>query len=422
MSAIRSIDWEKDVGFAQMLPHIVRGNGELQYVLGQNLNELVKNDILGRVAARRFLQKLLSETNDPKRKQELSQQLQNLEQSLNEPARIIINLEDNDGLRLTYHGDVIDLNSPSYQAYIGQIELTPENFETIANASLVSYSEIMTSLENAQYRYDPNRPREDQHNQQGRTAPWYSHLQHYGGWRYGWNKKDLQQAIANSGLAVERKHPVNIHGDYTITQGIPLSSVNIQSNLSPGLGNEIYLPGIFSKNAYMPRAYYENIYREIYKTHLNLPVENICKNYDTTRAILHREFNIEFPDDVNYKEQCEILRRAISFYNDVNRVRGQALSLEASQINTPLIEQPGSRWVNPESPLFNPKTIVQPNIPLENKEWQEIRNACDNLEATPRGMFVFYARRLGITLAEGEDKASICRKLTRTLDTIWGNR
>jgi hypothetical protein len=459
----KSINWKTQHNLYAMLPYMIQDDrsGRLSERLTDAFAEWVYSDanILRSLTTRRQLKHDYLRELNPIQREQKKLVFELYDRNLEESARILAKIEDEDKLQLNYGGDFWDLTNPYMRAYNGEIPLTPENFESLAQNSFDSYGRVFTALENAQYRYDPKIPRNQQPNKityrgdnevdnpaqirvvrrEDMIMPqWYNHNIPSNRSMYGWNKKDLQQAIANSGLVIQRKLPYKDSTGQIVTMGIPLSSVNIQSVRSPGLEDEIYLPGIFSKTAYMPRNYYENLYREIFGTIFQLNISQICNiKYNrigrtmkarerdaTIRAILKRSFNVEIPIDnrIDREELCDILTREFELMQNPERIQALTLAREAQENQEPLIYQPNSRWVTPESPTFNPDTIVHTNVPVESQEWREIRQACNNLEGTSRGLFVFYAQRLGITLSNNENKASICRKLTRTLDVLRGQR
>lgn len=161
----------------------------------------------------------------------------------------------------------------------------------------------------------------------------------------------------------------------------------------------------------MKKAYYETIYRLIFNTSRYLDWAKLCKSKAVSipymKYIAATEYGYDYnelPDDQT--ELCELL----------SKPRPQIFD-ELSEQREVILYQPGSRLVVPEGPwpkLQPPE--IQVNTPAD---WTEIEEACQNV-ATPRGLLVFYANRLGLDLRDGEEKVSICRKLKAHLDILRG--
>lgn len=450
-----SSQWHTHPSLSALLPYLVSSDNEaLIEALNESLRVLTEQNIdsVRDLYERRRLKQLYLRETDPVAKEEKKRALDEFDKTLTGITADLVRIEDSDNIAIGYNGTLIDVTQPGFRALFGDIPLTPENFESIATKSFDLYDGVLRTLENAQYRYDPNIPREEQNNgkrwipvqeriggmltysgRREREMPWYNHNFPRVPYSFGWKKKDLQEAIAKSGLAVEREQPFMWRWKVPITTGIPLSALNIESVRSPGLEDELYLPGIFSKHAYMPRSYYENLYREIFGTMYRLSPKEICNpildetgrvsfNPRRKRSIerfIKRNFNIDLPDHITEQELCSILEREMKLRQDPERRQVQLLAQQATELREPLLLQPGSRWVQPVTPVFVAQSRKKE---LEPQEWEEIRQACLNLETTPRGMLVFYAKQLDLPIVEGEDKESLCRKLTRTLDLLKGDR
>lgn len=463
---VRPINWITDTGLYPILPVLV-SDPDVQQALTQATQQLENNRDLSALGVRRRLKYDYLREKDPELRLEKRALFETYDQQLTGDLRVLADIEDNSGLYFNYQGDILDLNNDMTKAYWGLIELTPENFEQYSQ-SFPQYSKILTTLENARYRFDPNIPREEQmppkfpadgsrqqmdEYQRARVEyreayPWIqsgSFNIRKGEWHiHGWNSRDLKAAIENSGLDVERRRPLR-RGNVVITRGIPLSALNIRSRLSPGLEDQIYLPGLFGSSVVYPRSYYETIYREIYRTPLTMTIPQICDiQYETRRRrnrrndivipniqrdasirlMLKRYFNLDIPGDVRREKLCDIVEREWELRENTERILSQQLAREATLVREPIIQQPQSRWVIPESAIFREQRLTYPNTPVMYQDWAQIQQECspEQLERTPRGLLVFYARRLGLDVAQNETKESLCRKLTRYISAFQGSR
>ncbi len=199
------------------------------------------------------------------------------------------------GYKWDYFG-FVDINSPLYKAFMKEITLSPETFESAVSSDLETYRRVFEALQRAKYRFDPTQPRRPQ---EGARHEWaiYRILHAGSNNHYGWNKKELQRAIANSGLAIQikpRKVARINKPEYYIERGIPLSSLGITSQRHPGQEGSIYLPGIFSEGAYLPRRYYEAIYRKIFNTLQNVDWPALCGEKSISIELLRYVANNDF--------------------------------------------------------------------------------------------------------------------------------
>ena len=329
------------------------------------------------------------------------------------------------GYKWDYFG-FVDINSPMYKAFMKEITLSPETFESAVSSDLETYRRVFEALQRAKYRFDPTKPRVPQG--QGAAKYEWAYYQMFrtgSNNHYGWDKKELQRAIANSGLAIQIKprkvFKVN-EPEYYIDRGIPLSSLGITSQRHPGQESSIYLPGIFSEGAYLPRRYYEAIYRKIFNTLQNVDWPALCGEKSISIELLRYVANNDFgiPLDVvresEYEDICEMLEEESTGRRELQ----SQVAREAVELAPALIYQPGSRWVQPKmAEYFQPGTtgFAPVNIPAE---WTEIEETCDPnvLAKTPRGMLVFFANKLGVTIKATDTKEQICRTLVNTVNLL----
>ena len=418
-------------------------------LLGNPFNRVISelNDIINQLSQSRHSldlnQRVLQRETDPYGKGQLERHIAMLESEVAKWDRLRHEFEER-GYSYSYFG-WFDMSSPYVQALRGKLPLSPETFEEGAVANLDTYARVFDLLSKARYRYDPTIPKDQQQNYRNpinkeftrhsfsNEFPQFSYgenafryLRGHGkpGLTPGWKKSDLQRAIANSGLAIaipphrigDQKNP-----GYTIDRGIPLDALGIESERYPGQEHTIYLPGIFSRNAYMPRWYYEALYRKIFNTLQNIDWIQLCReggvSSDMLKYVAVSDFGLDweeiqgFPDEV----LCERLDAEARY----RRMTMQQLAEEAKELAPALIFQPGSRWAQPETAGFAPGTMgfQEPNIP---EEWLEVEEACDPkvLAKTPRGMLVFFANKMGISILPGDTKEQICRKLIGHIEIL----
>ena len=313
-----------------------------------------------------------------------------------------------------------------YKAFTEEITLSPETFESAISSDLETYRRVFEALQRAKYRYDPTKPRIPQGKGHAKRE-WagYQIARAGSNNHYGWDKKDLQRAIANSGLAIQikpRKVARINDSAYYIDRGIPLSSLGITSQRHPGQEDSIYLPGIFSEEAYLPRRYYEAIYRKIFNTLQNVDWPALCGEKSISTELLRYVANNDFgiPLDVVRESEYEDICNMLEEESTQRRELQSQVAREAVELAPALIYQPGSRWVQPEmAEYFQPGTIgfAPVNIPAE---WTEIEEACDPnvLAKTPRGTLIFFANKLGVTIKATDTKEQICRTLVNTVNLL----
>ena len=253
--------------------------------------------------------------NDPDVIAEYEEEVRHLEEEKQKFTTILEQLRVK-GYQWSYFG-FADINSPLYKAFMGELTLSPETFENAVSSSLEAYQKVFEALQKAKYRYDPNVNRADQ----AKSKDWaYTQLLLAGdNDHYGWDKKELQQAIANSGLAVPMRPWKVTNGKqgttYNIERGIPLSAIGVTSERHPGQENTIYLPGIFSVHAYLPRRYYETLYRTIFNTLQYVDWHAVCEEGDLSPGIIRyiatNDFGIPLADveHAEYDDICAMLER-----------------------------------------------------------------------------------------------------------------
>lgn len=463
---------QRDDFYYAMVPVLNRGFNHFK----NRLNELIENyiqvwddqnrNILSLLYQRRKARRYSEHGLDPQLREEARYKFIELDQLIPPELRSVTDFEDRENVAYNYNNDLIDMTNPLVRAYNGEIPLSPATFWEYARYHAPDYNHVLTFLENSQYRFVPGVPRKDQKHryiitdtngtrnigngeyryrlsrpQPGMTVseeyPWYSRdMDPLYSW-FGWNKKQLQEAIANSGLVVDRDRPY--YGRTTITQGIPLSALGITSNLSPGQEDSIYLPGIFSKNAYMARSYYVMLYSEIFK--VPIPIDTLCpvrpsgdidiqtqRTDPTIRRYLHRRFDREVDPELTHDELCIALRREIASHQNPQEMTSRRLGREAQEINQPFYEQAGNLWGPlPEYPEFRAEREQirrQREAERQPRAYRPVRSACSegNLMMSTKEQLLRYATELGLDLAPEMTKEQICDRIMRFLDVLEGRR
>jgi len=346
----------------------------------------------------------------------------------------IVNTYEKAGYVFQYFG-FMNIHNPFVQARLGELSLTPKSFEQGVSSKLRTYPTSLAAIENP-----PNIRRRIPGTHRKRTVPGAVSIlttsQMYGLENSyvssvafpGWTKRRLRQAIINSGLGeVDSNGKMVLPGEKI---GIPVGRTYIDHNENTEYfsGN---LPGIFNAinprnpsgrgNArglpYMPRPYYEAIYRKIFSTPIYINWQEYCnsaqpKDLNNLRFIALDTFGFTV-DEINSFPSVSLLCKLLQEESQRRKSLLRSIAQEAAEIAPALIFQPGSIFVrSTRSKLIAPTPVQEHTLSA-----YEVDQACRDPNVS-KGYLVFLAERMGIRNMLPRDlsqvsKEQICKVLQR---------
>jgi len=296
----------------------------------------------------------------------------------------------------------MNINNDLVKARLGELVLTPQTFELGVTTSLSNYEEILHTMNICRPFLLNFNPR---NMQCGPLSDLYclpilpkSNCRKNAAIP-GWTKKALREAIINSGLGItDEKTDIM----YFPADPILLKVTNTYKNTLPGIFNNVNryvphrvgMPAIhdIEGQAYMPRAYYEALYRKIYNTPVYINWSTYCETQEPKylnlikfMAINDFDFKPSEIRNLKFSELCELL-------NDESMRRRKfltSLANKAIELAPEIIYQPGSIFVKPE--IFKKQVIEKELKP----EYQEIYNLCQDPQVT-KGYLIYISELLGI--------------------------
>ena len=307
-----------------------------------------------------------------------------------------------------YQYYVVNPDNVFVAAALGHIELNPTNFEKVTTLPLNQYEEVISDIGEIPARKFPvSRHKKNIYSEQHKKV-------------YSFSKRSLMDAIKKLGT----EYPtINYRPMYSkdtqiksspTTKKITLGQIKI--NVDP-MDADYPLPG-FQRYPYMPRRYYEAIYRHLYKTISVYNWNSILANpqikieIEVLLFIALYDFNIAYNRLVN-SNRNEIIEVMIGKlkYREMKPKVG-----EISQLSEEIIYQPASLWVEPVIGTF----IRQPES-LHRIEYQYQQQLIDEVELLCKNAEQLNTRHKLMQIVRGLDLQQFIER-ERSIDQITNNQ
>jgi len=369
----------------------------------------------------------------------------------------IIDAYEQAGYVYQYYG-FMNIHHPNVQARLGQLVLEPRSFENGVTSSLEMYPHVLEVIADPppiiEFDYDlddsillPGTVSQIKVDELTIPSP-VRLFPNLPKWESipGWKKKDLRNAIANavmkSGLAVQddrgkwvlpgekigitvgrtfavyHTNNPNYDGYQAFSGNLPGILNNVNMNLPRGRGNAMGTP-------YMPRAYYETIYRKLFNTPIYIDWREYCrrdkpKYVNLLRFLAINDFDYSISDikQLSFQELCQKLSDESLRRRNIRLAIGR----EAIELGPQIIYQPGSAFVKPERPELFASIVREQRIRHE----YEVEQACQDPNVS-KGYLTFLANRMGIRNLlppnlNNVSKEQICRILQRYVGILEESR
>ena len=257
--------------------------------------------------------------------------------------------------------------NPRVIAFWGGIQPTPQNFEI--GTSLITpeiYEDILKLIStDRENQLDSRTPDVDLLSEFDPDHPLGQILSPAGKNMIGWRKRDLFDAIKATGLTKVEVVPdprsanfvdlfaegfrVNRDAIIDLSRKGIVKSGRKTSELSEMFGytdrsSRGTMPG-FKTTPYMPKLYYEAIYRKLFNTMINIDWVQVCKQklveYPKMRQIAVSDFGFRYNDvkQLNYTEICDLLEQE----SKRRRAIQEELMAGVPELQPALLYQPGGR-------------------------------------------------------------------------------
>lgn len=177
----------------------------------------------------------------------------------------------------------------------------------------------------------------------------------------GWSKKDLVNAIKNSGLMKPPRHQAKDKGKLFLYVDDVGDIENINKELTLGMGGYYYayprgyFAGLTSKHPYRRIVYYETLYRKIYGTTSFIDWGVICGKYTVSlnhmRRIAIDTYGLEYNKikGLNQRQLCKLLRDININRNYATKNVAESLADISTLARREILYKPYSSLVNPPS-------------------------------------------------------------------------
>ncbi len=299
-------------------------------------------------------------------------------------------------------------DDPAVRVFWDRIKPTPETFEggtTLFTPNI--YENILNTIKKSELRIGGY-----EHNLGGGTGYNLSGIDTSNGIQItGWRKKDLFDAIMAAGLHVP---VVTVEG--ATVQRSPLSDLmKYYRKKMPGFG----------ATPYMPRMYYEAIYRKIFNTLINIDWAQACSkrlvSFQNIRNFVVRDFGFDYRQilKLNYKGLCNLLVQE----SERRRTVREELK-EGIPMAQPIIAmQPGALAVQLQAQTlgqFAPTMGPQP-FPV-NPIYQELYEICATDSGETKAEILQMIITMGLSdiiahLPRTTTKEEYCRVLKNYIET-----
>ncbi len=208
----------------------------------------------------------------------------------------------------------------------------------------------------------------------------------------GWSKSRLFDAIKESGLMIDHRSPYRApRWPYDAAKILPASAI--------GVNKEKVVPG-FGLLEYLPKEYYEVIYRQIFDTNSQIDWVSACQNNLVTlnmlRYVALTAFGQEYKDIINLS--MDELCQKVAEIAEARRELASSTAQLAQELQVPLMFQPGSMLIRPAFLIEGmirdlPPTEIGP--PKERDPYREVITACADPDIS-KHYLLFIATRMGL--------------------------
>ena len=303
-----------------------------------------------------------------------------------------------------YYFTFIKKDDPFSLAFTGKIPLTPENFEL---------APIFVDMEQYQYSINIFRKKDKLSNSEnGNFSGYYrATLSHI-----GWKKQDLFDAITKTGLNVPVTQIIKEKGKDKKIAKSPLSDLMSYKNYK--------LPGFKSK-PYLPKIYYETIYRKLFNTLQNINWAEVCKGklikFPNLREIATQEFHFNYKIIKKYK--YDQICGALQAESERRRKVKEKLIIKIPKRQPMIVYQPGSQIVTQMATTLGQFAQPVPTPQFVKPIYQRIYNMCSPNSNDTKADILLEASYMGLSeillkLPQTATKGDFCRVIKRYIEEI----
>ena len=214
----------------------------------------------------------------------------------------------------------------------------------------------------------------------------------------GWSKWNLFLAIKHSGLMIDHRQPYR-------APRLPYDAVKILPASAIGVDKEKVVSG-FGRNSYLPKAYYEVIYRQIFDTNSQIDWVSACQHnlvsLNMLRYVIVTVFGQDYKDikDLNMDKLCQ----KVAEIAEARRELASSTAQLAQELRDPLTLQPGGLLHRPafltegmirDLPSTEIGPIVEIGPPKKRDPYREVITACADPDIS-KHYLLFIATRMGL--------------------------